>query len=35
MTSYDVIGALSIVWGFLVAILLVDWLFQVYTRFKG
>ena len=35
MAVYDIIGALSIVWCFLVVLLLSDWLIQIYYRFKG
>jgi hypothetical protein len=35
MTWMDCFGALSIVWGFLVALLLTDWLYSIYTQWKG
>lgn len=34
MTWLDCFGALSIVWGFLIVVLLTDWLVSIYMRFR-
>lgn len=35
MTWVECFGALSILWGFLVMVLLTDWLVRMYQQHKG
>lgn len=35
ITWVECFGAFAIVWGFLVALLLCDWLVSIYYRFKA
>lgn len=31
----EILGTFSIVWGFLVVVLFFDWVYSVYTHFRG